>query len=515
MATVFLGRLLGPVGFSRTVAVKRLHPKFASDPEFVSMFLDEARLAARIKHPNVVPTLDIVATTGELFLVMEYVHGEALSKLMRGAVERREPIPVPVVVAIMSGALQGLDAAHEAKSERGVPLQIVHRDVSPQNIILGHDGQARVLDFGVARAAVRMHVTQEGHIRGKIAYMPPEQLRGEEVGPATDVYAAAVVLWEALTGRRLFDAKADADLISQVLAGPIPTPSEALLAAGDAARAKAVTPLDEPIMRALTRKRAARVQTARELARALEAATSPATAAQESDWVQAVAATTLRERASIVAEIESSSAIDLTSVDVVAALAATNVTALRDDPLSMEAATIPQGTEPLPTLPLPTKPEPTRPEPTLPEPTLSDPAIPPQPVLRTAPMLIEATPAKKPLALTMQSVPSPMSGAPLLPRTLQSVPSPVAKKASTPPPTAPALPAPTQAPRAQASEPLPVVGATIGSMSSATAPRPGRSKLPVIVTILVALVVALALVSYGVATRPQPRRTGTSPSHGM
>src|SRR5262245_51026591 len=155
MATVHLGRLLGPVGFSRTVAIKRLHAQYAQDPEFVSMFLDEARLAARIRHPNVVPTLDVVATSGELFLVMEYVPGESLSRLARAARDRMERMPPRIVSAIMSGVLHGLHAAHEAKSERGEPLGIVHRDVSPQNVLVGTDGVARVLDFGVAKAAGR------------------------------------------------------------------------------------------------------------------------------------------------------------------------------------------------------------------------------------------------------------------------------------------------------------------------------------------------------------------------
>src|ERR1700684_4435730 len=134
MATVHIGRLPGPVGFSRTVAIKRLHAQYAADPEFVSMFLDEARLAARIRHPNVVPTLDVVATGGELFLVMEYVPGESLAKLSRG---QRQPTPNRIISTVMAGALHGLHAAHEAKDERGHPLGIVHRDVSPQNILVG------------------------------------------------------------------------------------------------------------------------------------------------------------------------------------------------------------------------------------------------------------------------------------------------------------------------------------------------------------------------------------------
>src|SRR6478736_1694730 len=165
MATVHIGRLLGPVGFARTVAIKRLHPHYAKDPEFVSMFLDEARLAARIRHPNVVPTLDVVALDGELFLVMEYVQGESFARLVREARRARLDVPPEVISAIVVGALNGLHAAHEATSERGEPLNIVHRDVTPQNILVGSDGVARLLDFGVAKAAGSLHATtRDGQI---------------------------------------------------------------------------------------------------------------------------------------------------------------------------------------------------------------------------------------------------------------------------------------------------------------------------------------------------------------
>jgi serine/threonine protein kinase len=137
MATVHIGRLLGPAGFSRTVAIKRMHPELAEDPEFVEMFLDEARVAARIRHPNVVPTLDIGSEGGELFLVLEYVAGETLARLLRQAAALGEPVPVAVVGAIVSGVLHGLHAAHEAKDERGESLELVHRDVSPQNVLVG------------------------------------------------------------------------------------------------------------------------------------------------------------------------------------------------------------------------------------------------------------------------------------------------------------------------------------------------------------------------------------------
>src|SRR4051812_7390546 len=139
MATVHFGRLSGPVGFSRTVAIKRLHPQFAKDPEFVSMFLDEARLAGRIRHPNVVPTLDVVATDGEVFIVLEYVQGESLSRLARTLRANNEPVPARIAASIVSSVLHGLHAAHEAKDEQGRALGIVHRDVSPQNILVGTD----------------------------------------------------------------------------------------------------------------------------------------------------------------------------------------------------------------------------------------------------------------------------------------------------------------------------------------------------------------------------------------
>lgn len=144
MATVHIGRLEGPAGFSRTVAIKRLHPQFARDPDFVSMLLDEARLAGRIVHPNVVSTLDVVTRDGEIFLVMDYVAGESLAGLLRVAWTAKKLPPVNVVISLATDMLLGLDAAHQAKSNGGQPLRIVHRDVSPQNLLVGADGIARV-----------------------------------------------------------------------------------------------------------------------------------------------------------------------------------------------------------------------------------------------------------------------------------------------------------------------------------------------------------------------------------
>ena len=221
MATVHLGRLLGPVGFARIVAVKRLHAQFAEDPEFVSMFLDEARLAARIHHPNVIPIVDVVAQKGELLLVMDYVKGENLARLSPAG----RPLSPVLAAHVIAGVLHGLHAAHEATDERGEPLHIVHRDVSPQNVLVGVDGIARVLDFGVAKAAGRIQTTREGQLKGKIAYMAPEQLRGEATRQ-TDIYAASVVLWELLTGRRLFAASNELETLGRVIDRNIEPPGQ-------------------------------------------------------------------------------------------------------------------------------------------------------------------------------------------------------------------------------------------------------------------------------------------------
>ncbi len=297
MATVHIGRLLGPVGFSRTVAIKRMHPNLAKDPEFVSMFLDEARLAARIRHPNVIGTLDVVALAGELFLVMEYVHGESLFRLMKTARERQTPIPLPIVSAILVGVLDGLHAAHEATNEREEPLGIVHRDVSPHNVILGaSDGLARVLDFGIAKASDRAHSTRDGQIKGKLGYMAPEQLTSGPVDRTSDVYAASVVLWESITGTRLVPGESELkSMVNKVLAIEPEPPSK---------YAKIPPELDELVLRGLAKEPRDRVRTAREMARALQRIVAPAPASDVAEWVERVAGSVIDERARRVAMIE-------------------------------------------------------------------------------------------------------------------------------------------------------------------------------------------------------------------
>jgi serine/threonine protein kinase len=297
MAAVHIARLMGPVGFSRTVAIKRLHRHLANDEAFLSMFLDEARLAARIRHPNVVPTLDVVTVEQELFLVMEYVQGESLSKLQRAAKATNATIPVRIASAILVASLHGLHAAHEAKSENGDPLGIVHRDVSPQNVLVGADGVVRVLDFGIAKAMGRLHTTRDGEVKGKAGYMAPEQLRGAEVDARTDVYSASVVLWELLAGQRLFSGDSPEATMNMVLERVAPPPSTL--------NADVPAALDSLVLRGLSRDASKRFASAREMAIALEGVVAPATPHEIGEWVERTSGEVLRRRARMVADIES------------------------------------------------------------------------------------------------------------------------------------------------------------------------------------------------------------------
>ena len=322
MATVYVGRLLGPVGFSRTVAIKRLHPQFAKDPEFASMFLDEARLAARVRHPNVVATLDVVAHEGELLLVLDYVAGDTLARLAPAGGPK---VPLSIVSGVMTAALHGLHGAHEATSDTGEPLEIVHRDVSPQNIIVGVDGVPRVLDFGVAKATGRSQHTREGVLKGKIAYMPPEQIKSAAVDRRVDVYAAAVVMWELLAGQRLFDGDDEWQLARRVVAGATEPPSSIV---PDVPRE-----LDAIVMRGLSVRADDRFPTALAMAEAIERVVPPATAREVAAWVVRVGGDSLRQRMDRVADVESGSG-DLES----------SVTAPMKESSSREVAALPAGT---------------------------------------------------------------------------------------------------------------------------------------------------------------------------
>jgi serine/threonine protein kinase len=296
MASIHLGHMRGAAGFSRTVAIKRMHAHFTTDPDFTSMFADEARLAARVRHPNVVPTLDVVMQGTDLCIVMEYVHGATLAQLSKLARLANERVPPGVALAIVCDALQGLHAAHEAVDAEGHALGIVHRDVSPQNIIVGIDGVARVLDFGIAKANVRLHQTREGGLKGKLAYMAPEQLEGASVDRASDIFAASVVLWEALTGVRLYAGANEGEIVTKLLKTTPLAPSHVAPELG--------TAYDALLSRGLARDPSKRFATAREMALALDDAGDAASDAEVGEWVERVAAVPLAERAARVRELE-------------------------------------------------------------------------------------------------------------------------------------------------------------------------------------------------------------------
>jgi len=293
MAAVHIGRRLGPAGFSKTVAIKRLHAHFARDPEFVAMFLDEARLAARIEHTNVVSTLDVVTADHELFLVMEYVHGESLEKLIRTSRKEGTQVSPSITSAVVSDLLLGLQAAHEATDERGAPLGIVHRDVSPHNVIVGLDGICRVLDFGVAKAVWRLQSTRDGQLKGKLSYMAPEQLSLEAVDHRADLFAAGVVLWEMLTGRRLFHAEAPGAVVHQIMAGEVERPSlhDPKLPRG----------IDELVLRALARNSEDRFPSALAMAQQLDRLLPPAPRLAVGNWATTLGGAQLREREAAIA----------------------------------------------------------------------------------------------------------------------------------------------------------------------------------------------------------------------
>jgi eukaryotic-like serine/threonine-protein kinase len=289
MASVHLGCLVAPEGCLRSVAIKRLHAQFASDPEFVAMFLEEASLAARVRHSHVVPTLDVVVQDGELFLVMEYVEGESLAHLL-GALERSSSrMPLAFATFVVAQALLGLHAAHEATSKSGEPLGIVHRDVSPHNILVGSDGIVRVADFGVAKACRRARETTNGRLKGKIAYMAPEQLRQGPIDRRVDVFAASLVLYEALTGRRPFAAEEPAATLTNILTQEVPRPSRFL--------PEIPAELDRLVLKGLEKDPERRFATAHEMACELQAITRMPSIRELGEWVHSIAGEVLQRRA--------------------------------------------------------------------------------------------------------------------------------------------------------------------------------------------------------------------------
>ncbi len=268
MATVYVGRLSGAVGFSRLVAIKRAHAHLLEDPAFSRMLTAEARLAAKIHHPNVVAVQDVEELEGELLLVMDYVEGASLAALIQAAEESGEPLSARVAVRVILDACAGLHAAHELTDDQGRPMHLVHRDVSPHNLLVGVDGMARLADFGIAKVSqggsASMGATATGALKGKVAYMAPEYVEAGEIDPRGDVFAMGVVAWEALTRHRLFRGSSDMATLRMVIEAQIPRPSSVAPWLGAA--------LDDIVLKALARSPDDRWPTAQAFAEALEAA---------------------------------------------------------------------------------------------------------------------------------------------------------------------------------------------------------------------------------------------------
>ncbi len=225
MAELFLARQTGVAGFERVVAIKRILPHLTEDREFVQMFVNEAKLAAQITHPNVVQIYDFGAVLGTYYMAMEYVMGKSLAAVLAQGQARGNPIPVPAAVRITAAIAAGLDHANRGATVSGAPLGIIHRDISPQNILIGYNGDVKLVDFGIAKAASSSTHTQTGVLKGKLAYLSPEQAWGKTIDHRSDLFALGIVLHEMLTGQRLFKAENEFTTLERVRSADVPAPS--------------------------------------------------------------------------------------------------------------------------------------------------------------------------------------------------------------------------------------------------------------------------------------------------
>lgn len=291
MAKVFRGRALGEAGFERSVAIKVMHGHIAVDPDFVNMFLDEARMAAAINHPNVVSTYDVQRSPSGIFLVMELVDGVDLALLLKALAKRDQRLPVPLSVRIVLETLKGLQAAHELRGSRNEPLNLVHRDVSPQNILLDRRGFVKITDFGVAHATERLATTRGGELKGKMGYLAPEHVREGRVDARSDVYATGVVLWEMLTGKRLFKTDERVTVLADIMAGNVTSPKTWVDTLPD--------PIAAVCLKALALDPEARFESAKAFASALRRAAqeSQLELAEADDLAEAIAQSTALELA--------------------------------------------------------------------------------------------------------------------------------------------------------------------------------------------------------------------------
>ncbi len=261
MAEVYLARHGELSGFRTLVVVKKVLPHLAENMEFTTMFLDEARIASQLDHPNIVRIFEVGRASGEYFLVMDLVQGKPVSSLIRRAMHTGTAIEPRLASLIVAHAAAGLHHAHQLSTADGQPIGLVHRDVSPQNILVSFEGGVKVIDFGIARALGRLTSTNAGGTKGKAGYMSPEQARAEEIDHRIDIFALGVVLWEAVCSRRLFTKDTDFATMRAIIYEPLPRPSSVT---------KVAPALESIIMKALSRDPADRYQSAQDMATALD-----------------------------------------------------------------------------------------------------------------------------------------------------------------------------------------------------------------------------------------------------
>jgi len=222
MAEVFKAKTFGVEGFERLLAVKRILPNIAEDEEFITMFIDEAKIAVQLQHANIAQIFDLGKVDDSYFIALEYVNGRDLRSIFDRMRSRGEALPIALACHVMMQVCEGLDYAHNKRDGQGRELHLIHRDISPQNVLIGYDGEVKLIDFGIAKAAGKASTTQAGILKGKFGYMSPEQVRGLPIDKRSDIFAVGIVLYELLTGERLFVGETDFSTLEKVLGGRRP-----------------------------------------------------------------------------------------------------------------------------------------------------------------------------------------------------------------------------------------------------------------------------------------------------
>lgn len=262
MAELYLARLQGVGGFEKLIAIKKILPAFTANKEFVSMFIEEAKLTVQLTHANIVQVYDFGEVNKELYLAMEFVEGRNVRQLLAKLEQEKQTCPIEIACHIVAEICRGLDYAHNREDKKThTPLDIIHRDISPQNVIVSYDGEIKIIDFGIAKAASKVEETKAGVLKGKFGYMSPEQALGEGVDSRTDIFSAGIILFELLTGERLFASESDLETIKKIQRANIPPPSKYNPAIPKQ--------LEDIVLKALAKDRNERFERARDLQRAL------------------------------------------------------------------------------------------------------------------------------------------------------------------------------------------------------------------------------------------------------